>query len=237
MSFLILSGLPVLSTISSTIASTLEACILSASETRTASISIASNLSKWLKTSGWRSKNSWNVWQPFKWIKYNWNILHFQDIIDSLEVLTLKTYQLELDVYQKMYACVMSCCCLCHLHFQLRTHLLHRQSYALRGLWKPSDPETCVMLILVLQEFWNSRCIITIIRKFLKTNSCFDFYLISMKKKYLVALRRLPNKVVQDSSTSIVQHVEGEVHSGEEVSLTLCSFAEAVLFEVIMSWK
>ena len=56
-----------------------------------------------------------------------------------------------------------------------------------------------------------------------------------MKKKYLVALRRLPNKVVQDSSTSIVQQVEGEVHSGEEVSLTLCNFAEAVLFEVIMS--
>ena len=56
-----------------------------------------------------------------------------------------------------------------------------------------------------------------------------------MKKKYLVALRRLPNKVVQDSSTSIVQQVEGEVHSGEEVSLTLCSLAEAVLFEVMMS--
>ena len=58
-----------------------------------------------------------------------------------------------------------------------------------------------------------------------------------MENKYLVALRRLPNKVVQDSSTSIVQQVEGEVHSGDEVSETLCSFAEAVLFEVIMSWK
>ena len=91
-------------------------------------------------------------------------------MIDGWEVLTLKTYQLELDVYQKMYACVMSCCCLCHLHFQLRNHLLHHQSYALQDLWKPSDPETCAMLILVLQEFWNSRCIITIIRKYLKTN-------------------------------------------------------------------
>ena len=90
-------------------------------------------------------------------------------LIDTLEVLTLKTYQLELDVYQRTYACVMSCCCLCHLHFQLRTHLLHRQSYALQDLWKPNDPETCAMLILVLQEFWNSRGIITITRKYLKT--------------------------------------------------------------------
>ena len=54
-------------------------------------------------------------------------------------------------------------------------------------------------------------------------------------KKYLVALSKFPNNAVQDSSTSIVQQAAGEVHSGDEVSLTLCNFPDATLFEVIMS--
>ena len=37
----------------------------------------------------------------------------------------------------------------------------------------------------------------------------------------LVALIKLPNKAVQESSTSMVQQAAGDVHSGEEVSLTL----------------
>ena len=54
---------------------------------------------------------------------------------------------------------------------------------------------------------------------------------------YLVALIKLPNKAVQESSTSIVQQAAGEVHSGDEVSLTLCSLVDAALFEVMISYS
>ena len=48
---------------------------------------------------------------------------------------------------------------------------------------------------------------------------------------------KLPNKAVQESSTSIVQQAAGEVHSGDEVSLTLCSLVDAALFEVMISYS